>query len=83
MKRIIISLSLVLLICFSFVSCGTEDFSILSGDTSIKYKIEDGEWHKIVKGEHIPATKGDVTLRGNFHMLAPDGEKSDRSHVVL
>ena len=43
MKRIIISLSLVLLICFSFVSCGTEDFSILSGDTSIKYKIEDGE----------------------------------------
>ena len=39
-----------------------------------EYKIEDGEWHKIVKGEHIPATKGDVTLRGNFHMLAPDGE---------
>ena len=39
-----------------------------------EYKIEDGEWHKIVKGEHIPSTKGDVTLRGNFHMLAPDGE---------
>ena len=36
-----------------------------------EYRIEDGEWHKIVKGEHIPATKGDVTLRGNFHMLDP------------
>jgi hypothetical protein len=43
MKRIIIALSLILLICFSFVSCGTEDLNVLSGDTSIKYKIEDGE----------------------------------------
>ena len=39
-----------------------------------EYKIGDGEWHKIVAGEHIPATEGDVTLKGNFHMLAPDGE---------
>ena len=39
-----------------------------------EYRVEDGEWQTIVKGEHIPATKGDVTLRGNFHMLAPDGE---------
>ena len=39
-----------------------------------EYRIEDGPWQKIVKGEHIPATQGDVTLRGNFHMLAPDGE---------
>ena len=39
-----------------------------------EYRIEDGEWQKIVEGEHIPATQGDVTLRGNFHMLAPDGE---------
>ena len=38
------------------------------------YRITDGEWQKIVEGEHIPATKGDVTLRGNFHMLTPDGE---------
>ena len=38
------------------------------------YRIADGEWQKIVEGEHIPATKGDVTLRGNFHMLTPDGE---------
>ena len=39
-----------------------------------EYRIGDGPWQKIVKGAHIPATEGDVTLRGNFHMLAPDGE---------
>ena len=39
-----------------------------------EYRIADGQWQKIVKGEHIPSTVGDVTLRGNFHMLAPDGE---------
>ena len=39
-----------------------------------EYRIADGEWHKIIKGKHISSTKGDVTLRGNFHMLTPDGE---------
>ena len=39
-----------------------------------EYRIGDGEWQPIVKGEHISSTKGDVTLRGNFHMLTPDGE---------
>ena len=39
-----------------------------------EYRIGDGPWQEIVEGQHIPATKGDVTLRGNFHMLAPDGE---------
>ena len=39
-----------------------------------EYRIADGEWQKIVKGNHIPSTEGDVTLRGNFHMLTPDGE---------
>ena len=38
------------------------------------YRIENGPWQPIVAGAHIPATKGDVTLRGNFHMLTPDGE---------
>ncbi len=28
------------------------------------YKVGDGEWKPIVKGEHIPATQGDVMLRG-------------------
>ena len=39
-----------------------------------EYRIGDGEWQEIVEGEHISSTKGDVTLRGNFHMLAPDGQ---------
>ena len=39
-----------------------------------EYRIADGPWQPIVKGKHIPATKGDVTLRGNFHILTPDGE---------
>ena len=39
-----------------------------------EYQIGDGEWKQIVEGEHIPSTKGDVTLRGNVHMLTPDGE---------
>jgi hypothetical protein len=38
-----------------------------------EYRIEDGDWQKIVEGEHIPSTRGDVTLRGNFHMLDPEG----------
>ena len=38
-----------------------------------EYRIGDGEWHEIVKGEHIPSTEGDVTLRGNFHTLDPEG----------
>ena len=39
-----------------------------------QYRIGDGEWQQIVEGEHISSTKGDVILRGNFHMIAPDGE---------
>lgn len=39
-----------------------------------EYRIGDGEWQKIEKGKHISSTKGDVTLRGNFHLVAPDGE---------
>ena len=39
-----------------------------------EYRIGDGQWQEIVEGQHISATKGDVTLRGNFHMFAPDGE---------
>ena len=39
-----------------------------------EYRVGDGQWQQITEGQHIPATKGDVTLRGNFHMLTPDGE---------
>ena len=39
-----------------------------------EYRIGDGEWKEIKEGEHIPSTKGDVTLKGYFHMLTPSGE---------
>ena len=39
-----------------------------------EYRIADGQWQRIVKGNHISSTEGDVTLRGNFHLVAPDGE---------
>ena len=39
-----------------------------------EYRIGDGEWQKIEKGKHISSTEGDVTLRGNFHLVAPGGE---------
>ena len=39
-----------------------------------QYRIGDGQWQKIEKGKHISSTEGDVTLRGHFHMAAPDGE---------
>ena len=39
-----------------------------------EYRIADGQWQKIEQGKHISSTEGDVTLRGNFHLVAPDGE---------
>ena len=33
-----------------------------------EYRIADGPWQTYVEGEHIPATKGDVTLRGNLYL---------------
>ena len=39
-----------------------------------EYRIADGPWQKIAKEKHISSTEGDVTLRGNFHLLAPDGQ---------
>lgn len=39
-----------------------------------EYRIADGTWQKIEKGKHISATEGDVILRGNFHISAPNGE---------
>ena len=38
-----------------------------------EYRIADGAWQPIEQGKHISSTEGDVTLRGNFHMVAPDG----------
>ena len=41
-----------------------------------EYKIADGPWHTIIPGEHIPATKGDVTLRGTFQMYDSELDES-------
>ena len=37
-----------------------------------EYKIGDGEWKTIVEGEHIPATKGDVMLKGVLEICDPE-----------
>ena len=42
-----------------------------------EYRIADGPWLPIVSGRHISASQGDVTLRGNFHIFAPNGEYVD------
>ena len=39
-----------------------------------EYRIGNGQWQNIIDGHHIPATKGDVTLRGVFRMFTPNGE---------
>lgn len=47
--------------------------SILGASFRGEYRIEDGPWIPIVEGEHIPASQGDVVLRGNMYMVFPDG----------
>ena len=43
----------------------------LSTEFQGEYKVADGDWQPYVKGEHIPANKGDVTLKGNFQLYVP------------
>lgn len=43
----------------------------LSAEFQGEYKVADGNWHPYVKGEHIPANKGDVTLKGHFQLFVP------------
>ena len=51
-------------------------FPSMIGDVQFEgeYRIGDGEWQTIVDDEHIPSTKGDVTLRGQFLEYDPMGE---------
>ena len=44
----------------------------LSAGFEGEYKVADGDWQPYVKGEHIPADKGDVTLKGHFNLIVPD-----------
>ena len=54
----------------------TQSISAMTGQVYFdgKYRIGDGDWQEIEEGKHISATKGDVTLRGQFYELTPDGE---------
>lgn len=39
-----------------------------------EYRIGDGPWQDVVAGEHISATKGDVTFKGVFWLVSDKGE---------
>ena len=71
---VLITLS-VLLMCFNSRN-SNQALSALVAQVRFygEYRIGDRPWQEIVEGQHIPAAKGDVTLRGNFYMLTPDGE---------
>ncbi len=71
---VLIGLALLLLVYNSINSTHAVGAMIAQVRFEGEYRIEDGQWQPIREGEHIPATKGDVTLRGNFHIFAPDGE---------
>ena len=72
---LILILLAVLLLCFHNAN-SMQAISAMVAQVRFEgeYCVGDEPWQKIVEGHHIPATKGDVTLRGNFHMLTPDGE---------
>ena len=67
---------LALLLLWFNLSNSTQSFPAMVALVRFEgeYRIGDGGWKSIVPGEHIPSTEGDVILRGNFHMLMPDGE---------
>ena len=67
---------LAIVLCF-FVYTGRDygnqamNAMYLSAQFQGEYKIADGNWQTYIKGEHIPANKGDVTLKGNFQLFVP------------
>ena len=78
-KKILIGICISLLaivLCF-FVYTGRDygnqamNALYLSAEFQGEYKVADGDWQPYVKGEHIPADKGDVTLKGNFQLFVP------------
>ena len=71
---LLIALALGLLWFSNFKSMQAESALVAQVYFDGRYRIGDGEWKPIVEGEHIPATKGDVTLQGNLHIKTPDGE---------
>ena len=72
-----ICISLLLVVIFVFVYTGRDygnqamNAMYLSAQFQGEYKVADGNWQPYVKGEHIPADKGDVTLKGYFQLYVP------------
>ena len=78
-KKIFVGICIALLaivLCF-FVYTGRDygnqamNALYLSAEFQGEYKVADGDWQPYIKGEHIPADKGDVTLKGNFQLFVP------------
>ena len=78
-KKIITALCIFLFaaVLFFFVYKGRDygnqamNAMYLSAEFQGEYKVADGDWHTYIKGEHIPANKGEVTLKGNFQLYVP------------
>ena len=72
-----ICISLLAIVLCTFVYTGRDYGSqamnamYLSAEFQGEYKVADGDWQPYVKGEHIPANKGDVTLKGHFQLFVP------------
>lgn len=78
LQAVVTALLLLLAVLLLWTSNLTSNQAVAAIPAGVRfegeYRIADGSWRPITEGVHIPATKGDVTLRGNFHMYAPDGE---------
>ncbi len=79
-KTSFLTLAIVIILLFSLVFLWIGDRDSTQAQTPLiagvsfqgEYRIGDGEWHPVTRGEHIPANKGDVTLRGIFLMHNPE-----------
>ena len=80
---VLVSLGIIAALVFSliFLWVGTSNSTQASPPLIVdiffegKYKVGNGDWHEIVKGEHISSTKGDVTLHGTFQMYDFEEDK--------
>ena len=72
-----ICISLLAIVLCTFVYTGRNygnqamNAMYLSAEFQGEYKVADGDWQSYVKGQHIPANKGDVTLKGHFQLFVP------------
>ena len=72
-----ICISLLAIVLCTFVYTGRNygnqamNALYLSAEFKGEYKVAEGSWQPYVKGQHIPANKGDVTLKGHFQLYVP------------